>query len=1023
MATFSIATDINYNNLSAMGAISGSDTYNITNGARLTIDTDTRWCRNRTVSAGNLGNVNVTFGEFYIDGTSVRIIPYNGAVGSGTVPIVGTNIGQGSSVSAYFLAIFPSLSSTPLVSGTSISAAPTGYIKVKNVTGGSFAAGALSNIGASATGPDVVGWIELVGAETLSITVAKLGNFKVRGAWYDAGQTNGVAGQSVQLPAPLANTYYPGVWISTTPAATEYEYFPNNGTTTTTSAVRTDVAGKVVWISSQGVVRIGKVGGVATGFLPASGCNIRIPNIITSNVVGTAPGLNTLPNATLATRYDFTSTGAGNIDIDKMNLAWYPSFTQAYTIAIKNTSICESLLIAECASPILLSNVGVGQTTANTQVALALSLCPTGGTISACTWSKAAAAAAYVVTITDTSNLNVYNDKSIICTTRSNAGAVNHLLTRTTYSNFYNTSAIGARIGFTTCDNIFYSATSYVDNISGPTVTAVGNYSFVIDSNSTNIKIDGLDFFGLADSQPFAGIYYIGVGNNNVKIRNFGSPTNVLNLGNATSGTANIILGTAGGASKNIELNRIYCSATRTGNFVTWDNSYNYVTIANVWSDDADTLTPINNNAIFKGVKSSNTITGQTSVYGTHWFDIFTSQITGRVGIIANEKTTVAISDSSYSLDVAGTGCAFDSTGKIIMPNVGDQITWTTPYYILGHRRFETSALPTRTVTNPYNFQMYYDIDKGTGFSNTYDNFTYNRIGRPISGTYVVEVSGTGTSAIKIGDYIYGASISANSIVTRIDSTQQIRISRPTTATSASSDMSFCRLPTIGHVRLTLTSGSYTSAVLGDLGRTVIYSAVGTPGHYGTLIGYDNIDRNWFVQVSAGSTFSAVSAVLVSAGTGVGILTSAGLVDTPIDISAGFKLKVRSVVERAAATNAITYITADTRMQYADQQNALYPMDVTTAQLYLYGLTSGTEVRVYRTSDNYPLTGVESTSGATSATFTYNYTWEGADINVYIVVFAIGYQPIRYENQTLGRLGLTIPVQETIDRVYNNPNP
>jgi hypothetical protein len=84
--------------------------------------------------------------------------------------------------------------------------------------------------------------------------------------------------------------------------------------------------------------------------------------------------------------------------------------------------------------------------------------------------------------------------------------------------------------------------------------------------------------------------------------------------------------------------------------------------------------------------------------------------------------------------------------------------------------------------------------------------------------------------------------------------------------------------------------------------------------------------------------------------------------------------------------------------------------------LTISGLRAGTEVRVFRTSDDAELAGTESSG----TTFTYDYEWDGADTNVYIVVHALGYLPIRYTNQALGSGGVSILVQQSVDRQYAN---
>jgi hypothetical protein len=84
--------------------------------------------------------------------------------------------------------------------------------------------------------------------------------------------------------------------------------------------------------------------------------------------------------------------------------------------------------------------------------------------------------------------------------------------------------------------------------------------------------------------------------------------------------------------------------------------------------------------------------------------------------------------------------------------------------------------------------------------------------------------------------------------------------------------------------------------------------------------------------------------------------------------------------------------------------------------LSLTGLKANSEVRVFRTSDDTELAGIE--NSGISFSYEYNYV---SDTNVYIVVHALNYLSLRYEGQVLGISGLTIPVQQQTDRQYLNP--
>ena len=77
---------------------------------------------------------------------------------------------------------------------------------------------------------------------------------------------------------------------------------------------------------------------------------------------------------------------------------------------------------------------------------------------------------------------------------------------------------------------------------------------------------------------------------------------------------------------------------------------------------------------------------------------------------------------------------------------------------------------------------------------------------------------------------------------------------------------------------LKFVSGGYVSAVGGDIGREVGYSG-GSPADTGTLLGYNNTLRYWWIRVDdTGDVFSDTGTALDltdGAGTGAGTLTAA----------------------------------------------------------------------------------------------------------------------------------------------------
>jgi len=193
-------------------------------GSTYTIRTDTRWHANSPASmTGTHGSLTPTEGTFICDGTDVRWLAITG--GSGTSAI-GTTVTQGG-VSGYFLGYWASLTAAP---STTIGA--TGFIKFREVTGGTFSAGALTfgagTGAATAGGADVAGWIEIVGDSGANIVVPRLGKWQTRGDWFYLDNTTGVVGQVIQTPTNNggAGTRSPGIWIETAVSSGEYEFHP-----------------------------------------------------------------------------------------------------------------------------------------------------------------------------------------------------------------------------------------------------------------------------------------------------------------------------------------------------------------------------------------------------------------------------------------------------------------------------------------------------------------------------------------------------------------------------------------------------------------------------------------------------------------------------------------------------------------------------------------------------------------------------------------------------------------------------
>lgn len=714
-------------------ARAGGDTID-TNGFNVTIDQDTRYGLSGTTTT-SLGSVTINAtkgGNFNIDGTKVWLVPYS--TGSGTLT-AGTAITL-SGTTCNTIGLYSSMTTAPVLTGVA-----TGWLKVTNTVGTLPSSGTFTQAGFTftVTGAPLQGFIEVVGDEAATINANRLGTVNITGAWYEVGITSGSSATTYQLPTNGGIQYYPSVWVETGTATGIYEAYPSSGSLVAAASTATDaIRGKYCWASTGGVLRFGSDGTNTVGYVPPSGRKIRIPNILTSNCTTAARATNALPNATLATRYDFTTTGGGVINIDKALINWYPSFAQAYSANLSYVGIAEQLSVSEIAQPVVWNNVAVGQSAAQAQVALVIGLCFAGGTISNSVFTRATQATALPIrTLTDVSDFVFTGNYWASRVLRAATNTMVATDTRVVDSTFTNEVIMGM-INLVTCTNITYTNTVYYDCIT-TTQTANPNSVWQPSSNCLNIKLDGLTFGGLTNVQPYTSILSIGsAGCANIKLRNIGtSPSSQLSLG-STNATGLVLVLAAGAAASTVKIQRVFTSNTRTG-LMTGDNSSSRVTFENVMGDYADaTDVAAVLNYTCKGIGGTLALTAQTAVYGTHWADYFTSATVGRLAVVMNEATSL----TTAQVTLTG-GAAFTSTGGLYMPVIGMSATFELPYYILGHSAFSNTALIMAggTATN-YTYEYAVDKNNGNGFSTlTASSYTATTLGTALSGITGLSVS------------------------------------------------------------------------------------------------------------------------------------------------------------------------------------------------------------------------------------------------------------------------------------------
>lgn len=1056
------------------------ETWTINSGAIFTIRTDTRWHANAPASmTGSLGSQTINEGKILYDGRNVRWLPYNS--GSGNVPAIGTNITQAGVSASYLLGVYASLTSAPTAVG---SAMPTsGFIKFREVTG-AFASGALTGIGASATGADVTGWIEVVADDASTITVPRLGEHEIRGDWFYLDNTTGVVGQQIQIPTNGggAGTYSPGVWVETSPGSNQYEYWPAlNGATNgwakqhlggaysetdkrqnfvkavagglvqfgeafdvsgtyanvtaqastyaslSHSCTYTWVADKVTvyystghllktgqqvgldftsggatandgiytitvidayyytidligsgasgnvtarpgvtvtftahtlgvgdtvycdfttgtgvdgdyeiyavtsangylikyphvtaltsgnvsvhsrytitatahglalgnrvyldFTSGAGVDGIYTIVGVATdtfdivmnnngsadsgnvtikqtiGNIPTSGCKVRIPNVILRGCA-TGTRASNFVNATLTSRPEWSTTTAGAIDIEYAYMTWFPTFSQAYSVKLYNTSIFDNLTISECASAVDINDTHTSMHSGLDAISLSFQSNFAGGVVQNCKFMRGntpgvldhAVSIAYCI---GTSFINV--EAGIIQFTRTTGKAF--YLANCTNLTFTSCRSINSHIELLGSFDIYINNYDHVDRFIGYTNATAAYYAVHTGIGCSNINVDGMTF-GYSNTipnvHPYNGMVYYTV-SNNCTFRNLGTYASPLPCGSWRQNLYSLGLTHAsGGNCSNIILQRIYIdNNSRTGIFATQNSDKNillesvnsgmYVMSAMAISSYVNALL----NATVKGCFfPNNSVTGQASVYGTHFSDFFLGTGYGRVLLAMNEPTT---DTATYFTMVNGTQ-KYNSAGGILMGVIGDQAIWETPYFIKGHTGFVNVA-PTMSGGTIGNYTLEYQIDTGSGWNGTWTTLN-------------------------------GTNLSAETV-------------NPAT---------------------------------------------------------------------------------------------------------GFKLKIR-ITTTSTNSTAITYLRLDTTTSASAQSDNLYPLD--TISLTLTGLLSGSDVVIYEA-------GTETVLDSVDAVSAYSYIYE-TPVDIDIAVFKAGYIPYFIRNYSLTSNDASLPVSQVVDRAY-----
>lgn len=713
MTTFTIAAgaSVNYHD-AAFSTRAGNDQYNIGLGSTLTIDGDTRYGPNTTPTTGTLG-ASASSGNVVVDSSAVRLIPFT--AGTGTVPAADTAISQGG-VTSKLLGVWSSLTTPPLAVGAAM---PTsGWFKVRQKAGGSFAAGALTGVATPASGPDVQGWIEIAGVTGGGFaTAGTFCNYTTRGGWFELGMTTG-AEQTFQAPCSVASTYYCGVFIETAVGSGTFEFWPAVGQL---NNAPTDARGKVSFVDAAGVIRIGNNGTAAAGFLPAAGLRAVVPSnvfVTTNTTVGYAANAQ-YASAAAGSKFAFCKVnsfyGRADLEYSVWNAAAFASQFPFTSLVMNKCVVMDYQFSSSAAESWVVKNSGVGASGLDAGPPTAAILIGTGGPgLAGGTFDNVQI---YAQTITGASVFALLTSLAANNTTLKNCRFIIGARTASTGNyaiSFYsgisdgftgeNNEFIGCGLQLSTTNNGTLKNTRYADKFIG---TQDATVPIIAATVGTGWVVDGLSWLvSTANAcHPYSSILSH---RGRLKFRNVGSAAAPLNLGSANVTGQTLVDG--GSGAQFVKVHRVHTTLPRQSPNMQINAAS--VEIKNCTLPAALAYP----NMVADVTQMVRASVSQVRVYagvGLQYREYFTSDTTGE--LIFYGATNAG--NSTFANVMTFTGGGYADGGGIVLVPAGASVIYETPWFVRGMTGFENASMFNVGGTAEY------DIDRGAGFSGVWKSF------------------------------------------------------------------------------------------------------------------------------------------------------------------------------------------------------------------------------------------------------------------------------------------------------------
>ncbi len=704
MANQTITASANHDALT--GRLAG-ESITVTLNAKLTIDSYPQ-----ETAMGVLGDINITDGEVCIDGRYVREVVY--ASGTGTLPAIGAALTYGTAGTAKV--IFKN--SGTAASGT-ITITIQGVLEEPNgtIAGGSWSATVSSSR---------QGLLKVFCTNQQWDAISATGTLRISGDWYQIGVGTGADNQVITLPH---TGHQHAVWVETGNGTNVFEIWHRVSSVASTvywSSLsewgNTYESGYVFTCSPQSSALT--FGTSTNGGAPPNGARIRIPSVHMGTTTVALPQTEVTSPTDTGLFADIVDTNVTqNVFIDHLNASSVMTVFQAtgdtvisdscfgFTSTTTFDTITSAATATNCAWAFgsgLAGDISVNS--------VRIVNCYGGLTFEDCVFYGAGAFTPTAAVIAETSGGVTFAGTNKLVSSRKNSSIVRAIETVGT-SNLTNIGELLLLNG-----GVFLRSADFdvdLGNIAFGQVSTrpvATSLSLIETSFATGVRIGGGRLLSGSLIEPFRATLFSLTSSGNITIENFGEVDAKINMNAQGTAVARFFTGT-----NNVTLRRLFFTNMNAPQGFALTSSCSDIVIENCSSDYGNEIELDATRVDCKGVHGGFGGPGVgveddlLNVVATIFLDYFTSDTTGAVGLLFNNRGVRHVPH----VEIVSGNPIWNGIGDMLMQTVGDQVIFTWPYVILGHTSLANLA-PQIAGVNTGNFDIEYDLDTGSGFSGTF---------------------------------------------------------------------------------------------------------------------------------------------------------------------------------------------------------------------------------------------------------------------------------------------------------------